>query len=91
MDRKDGEVCTHFRALQTIHLTHLRLTTKSLRKMSLAKFSKTLKNLSLRQNEITKLSDQDIGLLEELRDLDLYDNALDRTYGDALRSCRKLE
>jgi protein phosphatase 1 regulatory subunit 7 len=74
-----------------MHLTHLRLTTSSLRKMNLSKFSKTLKTLSLRQNEIAKISDQDIGTLSELTDLDLYDNAMEKTYGEVLRSCSKLE
>jgi protein phosphatase 1 regulatory subunit 7 len=74
-----------------MHLTHLRLTTSSIRKMFLSKFSKTLKTLSLRQNEISKISDQDIGTLSELTDLDLYDNAMEKTYGDVLRGCSKLE
>ncbi|UZJ52543.1 hypothetical protein CBS101457_001863 [Exobasidium rhododendri] len=75
----------------TIHLTHLRLTTRSLRKMSVPKFSKTLRSLSLRQNEISKISDQDIGTLTELTDLDLYDNGMEKTYGEVLKNCTKLE
>jgi Leucine-rich repeat (LRR) protein len=59
--------------------------------MSVSKFNKTLKVLSLRQNEISKISDQDIGTLNELLDLDLYDNALEKTYGEVLKSCDKLE
>lgn len=58
--------------------------------MTLSRFSSTLESLSLRQNEISKISDQDIGTLGELKDLDLYDNAMERTCGEVLRNCSKL-
>lgn len=68
----------------------MRLTSKSLRKLGLKRFSK-LERLSLRQNEIAKISPHDIGALPSLVDIDLYDNALDKTYGDVLKGCPNLE
>lgn len=77
-------------SVKVIDLTHLRLTSRSLRKMPLHRFTK-LQRLCLRQNEISKISEKDVGTLSELRDLDLYDNALGKTYGESLRGCPRLE
>jgi len=73
-----------------IDLTHLRLSSKSLRKMPLQKFIK-LQRLVLRQNEISKFTEKDIGSLHELQELDMYDNSLEKTYGEVLKGCPNLE
>jgi Leucine-rich repeat (LRR) protein len=52
---------------------------------------KHLQRLSLRQNEIAKFTENDVGSLKELISLDMYDNALTKTYGEALKGCTKLE
>ncbi|PWN40922.1 L domain-like protein [Ceraceosorus guamensis] len=75
-----------------IDLTHLKLSNKSLKRLNLPRFSKSLHRLGLRQNEISKITLRDIGSLSELKDLDLYDNGLEKTYGDVLQQgCSQLE
>lgn len=69
---------------------HLRLTSKSIRRMDLPRFKDTLEYLGLRQNAITKISSQDVGTLRRLKDLDLYDNQLEKL-GGALDECTELE
>ena len=69
---------------------HLRLTSKSIRLMNLPRFKDTLEYLGLRQNEITRISSQDVGTLRRLKDLDLYDNKLEKL-GGALDECTELE
>ncbi|KDN52501.1 L domain-like protein [Tilletiaria anomala UBC 951] len=73
-----------------IDLTHLRLTSKSLRKLGLSRFRDTLEYLGLRQNEISRISSKDIGALKKLKDLDLYDNHIEKL-GKALEQCTELE
>lgn len=69
---------------QSLELTHLSLKTKDLRHLNLPRFSSHLQSICLRQNLISKLSPQDIGSLPKLTELDLYDNALEKTYGEVL-------
>lgn len=76
---------------QSLELTHLSLKTKDLRHLDLPRFSSHLQSICLRQNLISKLSPQDIGSLSKLTELDLYDNALEKTYGEVLvQGCPEL-
>lgn len=45
----------------------------------------------MRQNEISKITEYDVGQLNALKELDLYDNGLEKTYGDVLKACPNLE
>lgn len=81
-----------FTPVQYIDLTHLKLSNKSLRRLNLPRFANTLHRLGLRQNEISKITSRDIGSLTNLKELDLYDNGLEKTYGDVLQQgCSQLE
>lgn len=69
---------------EDLDLSHLSLKTRDLRQLNLPRFARHLKRLVLRQNLITKIGASDVGALEKLEDLDLYDNSLEKTYGDVL-------
>lgn len=74
-----------------LDLSHLSLKTRDLRQLNLPRFASHIHRLVLRQNLITKVSAKDVGSLGELEDLDLYDNSLEKTYGDVLaKGCPKL-
>lgn len=60
-----------------IDLTHIRLLSTNLRGLNLARFPLT-ESLCLRQNEISKISAKDVGSLPKLKELDLYDNQIDK-------------
>ncbi|CAO1622868.1 unnamed protein product [Parajaminaea phylloscopi] len=74
-----------------LDLSHLSLKTSELRRLNLPRFKNNLKRLVLRQNLINKIGEADIGALTSLEELDLYDNSLEKTYGDVLQSCSQLE
>lgn len=76
---------------EDLDLSHLSLKTADLRSMDLSRFKSHLKRLVLRQNLINKVGSADIGALEALEDLDLYDNSLEKTYGEVLKQCPKIE
>jgi Leucine-rich repeat (LRR) protein len=61
-----------------------------LRKLDLPRFKDTLEYLSLRQNSISRVTQKDIGALSKLKDLDLYDNQLEKL-GQILEGCPELE
>lgn len=69
----------------------MNLKNSDIRKLQLSRFASHLKSLCLRQNLITKITQEDIGQLNQLEDLDLYDNSLEKTYGEVLKGCEKLE
>lgn len=76
---------------EDVDLSHLSLKSSDLRKLNLSRFQTHLKRLVLRQNLIAKLKEDDIGSLSELTELDLYDNSLEKTYGEVLKGCPKLK
>ncbi|KAK8858646.1 hypothetical protein IAR55_002875 [Kwoniella newhampshirensis] len=77
---------------EELHLQHLRLKTTSLQPLDLGRFSKYLKRLCLRQNELTSpLPSEGFAGLEELEDLDMYDNRLGtRVTDEELKGCPNL-
>ena len=60
----------------------------TLTKLDLPRFTH-LKRLCLRQNYIAAIEHKDFDTLEELEELDLYDNRL-KNIGDALNNLHKL-
>lgn len=62
-----------------LDLTHLRI--KSTKRLNLPRFSKTLQRLNLRQNEIHQMRGKDLGSVPHLKELDLYDNAIEHIGG----------
>lgn len=62
-----------------LDLTHLRI--KSTKCLNLPRFSKTLERLNLRQNEIHHMRGKDLGSVPHLKELDLYDNAIEHIAG----------
>ncbi|SPO41852.1 probable SDS22 - protein phosphatase 1, regulatory subunit 7 [Pseudozyma flocculosa] len=64
---------------EILDLSHLRIS--STRNLGLPRFQRSARRLCLRQNEIAKMRSKDIGVLTELRDLDLYDNSIERISG----------
>ncbi|WWC96181.1 hypothetical protein V866_003048 [Kwoniella sp. B9012] len=77
---------------EDLQLQHLRLKSNSLPPLNIPRFSKYLKRLCLRQNEIT--SPLPSGVFEgltELEELDLYDNRLgSRVEDEELKGCENL-
>lgn len=67
----DDETC--------LELTHLRL--KSTKNLNLSRFGATLERLGLRQNEIRTMRGKDLGSCPHLKELDLYDNAIEHIAG----------
>lgn len=76
---------------EDLDLSHLSLKTSEIRQLDLPRFKDHLKRLGLRRNLINKLGEGDIGSLGALEHLDLYDNSLEKTYGDVLRGCPNLK
>lgn len=76
---------------ENLELTHLNLKNADVRNLRLPRFASHLKSLCLRQNLISRLTADDIGCLSALEDLDLYDNSLEKTYGQVLEGCPQLE
>ncbi|KAN0061639.1 protein phosphatase regulatory subunit Sds22 [Thecaphora frezii] len=72
---------------EVLDLSHLRISTT--RNLGLPRFRHSAKRLCLRQNQIGRIRSKDIGVLTELRELDLYDNSLEKVSG--LDGCTKLE
>lgn len=68
---------------QDIDLVHSRL--KSISTLGLQRFGPTLKRLCLRQNNIKDLDPEVMKALENLSELDMYDNKI-KDLGDALNS-----
>ena len=62
-----------------VDLTHLRIF--STKPLNLPRFAATLERLSLRQNNIRTIHESDFGPLTKLKDLDLYDNAIEHIGG----------
>jgi protein phosphatase 1 regulatory subunit 7 len=73
---------------QDIDLVHARLHT--LANLRLPRFGVHLKRLCLRQNFIAEVGDEDVGPLEKLEELDLYDNKL-KGVGSALDKMKDLK
>ena len=75
--------------VQDLQLQHLRLKSASIPPLQLHRFSRHLKRLCLRQNEISSpLPAEAFRDLNELEDLDLYDNRLGPTVSDEeLKGC----
>lgn len=81
-DEDEGidELMTAFEDDETdIDLTHLRL--HSTKRLNLPRFGKTLQRLGLRQNEIRTMRGKDLGACPHLKELDLYDNAIEHING----------
>lgn len=62
-----------------LDLTHLRI--KSTKPLNLGRFHNTLIRLGLRQNEIRSMHGKDLGAVPHLKELDLYDNAIEQISG----------
>ncbi|KAK0552427.1 protein phosphatase regulatory subunit Sds22 [Tilletia horrida] len=76
---------------EEIDLTHLKLRASGLKSLRLERFARTLKHLSLRANLLRKLpSSSHFELMTELRNLDLYDNELEKV-PDVIKKLEKLE
>lgn len=67
---------------------HMRI--RSLAPLRLSRFGRHLQRLFLRQNLISSLDATDFVALDELEELDLYDNRI-RTVGEALDTLRSLK
>ncbi|WVW84763.1 hypothetical protein I302_106798 [Kwoniella bestiolae CBS 10118] len=77
---------------EDLQLQHLRLKSSSIAPLNIPRFSKYLKRLCLRQNEITSpLPSGVFEGLSELEELDLYDNRLgSRVEEEELKGCESL-
>ncbi|WWC88628.1 uncharacterized protein L201_003541 [Kwoniella dendrophila CBS 6074] len=77
---------------EDLQLQHLRLKSTSLLPLNISRFSKHLKRLCLRQNEISSpLPEGVFNGLSELEELDLYDNRLgSRVTDEELKGCVNL-
>ncbi|KAG8686519.1 hypothetical protein FRC09_014071 [Ceratobasidium sp. 395] len=73
---------------EDIDLVHARLHT--LANLRLPRFGPSLKRLCLRQNFVAEVGEGDIGTLEQLEELDLYDNRL-KGVGGALDKLKDLK
>lgn len=62
-----------------LDLTHLRI--KSMKRLNLPRFANTLERLNLRQNEIRQMRGKDLSSVPHLKELDLYDNAIEHISG----------